>query len=193
MFVSDLHHFLDLPDDIPGPARRMAEHLGGIVRAGTAGDVGPAWESALPCPRRPGHRPCPGRMIVQRADPLAPIQWACSVCNDQGVISNWQDTPFDLRSRELAAAEPGTQIVITAGVAGALRDLPLLDLASQRRVFGIRGRGDACVLTTTVEELTGLTGRIAAEAKHEPNQRRRHRFEAAMNALNGAAEGMGPP
>ncbi|MDA8311944.1 MAG: hypothetical protein M0Z46_15310 [Actinomycetota bacterium] len=28
MFVSDLRHFLDLPDDAPGPARKMAEQLG---------------------------------------------------------------------------------------------------------------------------------------------------------------------
>ena len=110
-------------------------------------------------------------MIVQRADPLAPIQWACSVCDDQGVISNWPDSPFDLRSRGLAAAEPGTHIVIDAGVAGVLRDLPLLDLALQRRVFRIRGRGDACVLTISDEEFTGLAGSIAAEANHVTDRR----------------------
>jgi hypothetical protein len=33
MFVSDLRHFLDIPDDAPGPARKMAEHLGFVVRA----------------------------------------------------------------------------------------------------------------------------------------------------------------
>lgn len=42
--------------------RRLAEHLGSIVRAGTAGDVGPAWQTALRCRRRPGRRTCPGRM-----------------------------------------------------------------------------------------------------------------------------------
>jgi hypothetical protein len=31
--VTDLHHFLDLPADTPIPARRLAEHLGNIVRA----------------------------------------------------------------------------------------------------------------------------------------------------------------
>jgi len=40
--VTDLHHFLDLPPDTPGPARRLAEHLGYIVRAATAGDAGAA-------------------------------------------------------------------------------------------------------------------------------------------------------
>ena len=51
--VTDLHHFLDLQAGTPGPARRLAGHLGNIVRAATAGDAGTAWESALPCRRRP--------------------------------------------------------------------------------------------------------------------------------------------
>ena len=46
-----LRHFLDLSEDAPGPARRLAEHQSNIVRAATAGDVGTAWESALPCRR----------------------------------------------------------------------------------------------------------------------------------------------
>ena len=40
MLVADLRHFLDLPDDTTSPALRLAQHLGNIVRAATAGDVG---------------------------------------------------------------------------------------------------------------------------------------------------------
>ncbi len=47
MYVTDLRHFLDLPDDVPGPARRMAERLALIVRAATAGDAGLEWVSVL--------------------------------------------------------------------------------------------------------------------------------------------------
>jgi hypothetical protein len=91
--VTDLHHFLDLPPDTPGPARRLAEQLGNIVRAATAGDAGTAWQSALPCRRRPANRACPGQMIVLRTEAGAPIRWQCSRCNDTGVISNWEDSP----------------------------------------------------------------------------------------------------
>ncbi len=68
MFVSDLRHFLDIPEDAPGPTRKMAEHLGSIVRAATATKTSSAWETALPCRRRPGNRParvtlsCSGQM-----------------------------------------------------------------------------------------------------------------------------------
>ena len=40
MLVTDLYHFLDLPEDTPGPHVRLAQHLGNIVRAATAGDAG---------------------------------------------------------------------------------------------------------------------------------------------------------
>ena len=141
MLVTDLHHFLDLPEDTPGPARRLADHLGAIVRAATAGAVGTAWQTALPCRRRPAHRPCPGRLIVLRPEPAAPIRWQCSSC-DQGVINNWDDPPFDLRPRQLTLAGAVHHLIIPIEVAAALRELQLLDTDCQRLVFAIRAHRD---------------------------------------------------
>jgi hypothetical protein len=115
--VTDLHDFLDLPSDMPGPARRLAEHLGDIVRAATAADAGTAWETALRCRRRPANRACPGRMIASRTEAGAPIRWQCGVCDDTAVISNWEDSPFDPRRRGLTLAEPSTHIVIANEIA----------------------------------------------------------------------------
>jgi hypothetical protein len=187
VFVTDLHHYLDLPEDTPGPARRLAEHLSDIVRAATAGDAGTAWESALTCRRRPGNRRCPGRMIVRRTKPAAPIQWQCGACDDDGVISNWEDSPFDLRRRRLAVAGAATEIIISNQVAAALRDLRLLDVDCERLVFRTRTHNDGAVLTATAEELDELIGFVAAEANHEPNRRRQQRLDAAFRALDAAA------
>ena len=187
MFVTDLHHYLDLPEDTPGPARRLAEHLSDIVRAATAGDAGTAWESALTCRRRPGNRRCPGRMIVRRTKPAAPIQWQCGACDDDGVISNWEDSPFDLRRRRLAVAGAATEIIISNQVAAALRDLRLLDVDCERLVFRTRAHNDGAVLTATAEELDELIGFVAAEANHEPNRRRQQRLDAAFRALDATA------
>ena len=104
MLVSDLRHFLDLPDDVPGPARRLAQQLGAIVRAGTAGDAGPAWQSALPCRRRPGRRACPGRVVVARS-PDGPIRWQCSACGDAGPCGH-QSTTASSTSISKASAAP---------------------------------------------------------------------------------------
>jgi hypothetical protein len=187
MMVTDLHHFLDLPPDTPDPARRLAEHLGNIARAATSGDAGPAWESALPCRRRPANRACPGRMIVLRTEAGAPIRWQCSVCDDTGVISNWEDSPFDLRRRGLTVAETTSDIVIANETAAALRDLQLLDPDCERLVFRVRAQHQGAVLSATDEDLDELIEAVAAEANHEPNRRRQQRLDASFDALNNAA------
>lgn len=50
MLSADLRHFLDLPDDATGPARRLATQLGHLVRAAAAAEPGPAWISAPSSP-----------------------------------------------------------------------------------------------------------------------------------------------
>ena|SRR5215207_1431335 len=188
MLVTDLHHFLDLPPDAPGPARRLAEQLSNIVRAATAGDAATAWESALPCRRRPANRRCPGRIIVLRPEPPAPIRWQCSTCDDEGLISNWEDSPFDLRRRRLTLAGAVNEIVIPAEVAAALRELRLLDPDCERLVFRIRAHNDGAILAATDEDLDELIGFVAAEANHQPNRRRQQRLDNAFDALNDAAQ-----
>ena len=192
MMVTDLRHYLDLGPETPAPALRLAEQLGDIVRAGTAGDVGEEWESALPCRRRPGNRRCPGRMILLRsADASAPIRWHCSACADEGLVTNWADSPFDLRPRRLTRAERVHQIVIPTDVATALQELLLLDTDCERAVFRIRAHDAQAVLPATAEDLEELIGFVAAEANHEPNRRRQQRLDAAFDVLNDAAETTG--
>ena len=188
MMVTDLHHLLDLPDGTPGPARRLAGHLSNIVRAATAGDAGTAWESALPCRRRPGNRRCPGRMIVLRTGPAAPIRWQCSVCDDEGIISNWAGSPCDLRPRRLTLAGPVNEIVISEEAAAALRELRLPDAGCERLVFRIRAHDGGAVLPATPGDLDELIGFVAAEANHAASRRRRQRLDTALDALSDAAQ-----
>lgn len=188
MLVCDLRHFLDLPADTPGPARRLAEQLARLVRAATAAEPGAGWVSALPCQRRPGHRRCPGRMIVQRADPAGPIAWQCSACGDAGHISGWEDSPYDLRRRRPDPADQLNQIRIPDEIAETLRDLTLLDPDCERVVYGARAHGDSALLGGSDSDLDQLVGYVAAEANHEPNRRRQRRLDAAFTVLSEAAE-----
>lgn len=187
MLVADLHHFLDLPPDTPGPARRLGEHLASIVAAATAGDAHTAWESALPCRRRPANRRCLGRIIVVCTQPDTSIGWHCSRCGDDGTISNWAGSPFDLRRQQLALAKPVHDIVIDAEIAAALRTLAFLDIDCQRAVFAIQARDNSLHLAVTDTDLDELIGAVAAEANNEPNRRRQQRLDAAFDSLNTAA------
>jgi hypothetical protein len=187
MLVTDLNHLLDLPEITPGPARRLAGHLGNIVRAATAGDAGTAWESALPCRRRPASQRCAGRIIVLRTEAPAPIRWQCSVCEDEGVISNWEDSASDLRRRQLTLAEATSQVGISNEVAATLRGLQLLDTDFERLVFRIHAHNDHAILAVTDDDLDELIGFVAADANNEPSRRRQQRLDAAFDALSAAA------
>ena len=192
MFVSDLRHFLDMPDDAPGPARKMAEQLGKVVRAATAAEAGTAWVSALPCRRRPGRRSCPGHIVVFRPDLPARIEWRCDSCGDKGVISGWEGTYFDLRaSKHRRPTGTVADIVVPEEVATALRDLQLLDADCERLVYQARAADDGVVLSADGDELDELLGFVAAEANHEPNRRRQQRLDRAFAVLSDALQAIG--
>lgn len=189
MFVSDLRHFLDMPEDSPGPARKMAEHLGSIVKAATATKTGSAWETALPCRRRPGNRPCAGHIVVFRPDLPAIIDWKCSACGDEGVISGWDGSYFDLRRpRFQGPRSSASEVQVADEVCATLRDLRLLDSDCERLVFGARATTTGIVLVASEEDLDELIGYVAAEANHESNRRRQRRLDLAFAALDNALE-----
>ena len=187
MFVSDLRHFLDMPEDVPVAARRMAEHLTLIVRAATAGEGGQAWVSALPCRRRPGRRPCPGHFALFRTDVPPSVEWRCTACGDDGVIRGWERSIFDLRPRrpELVSM-PSIRAVIPAEVAATLRDLRVVDTACERLMFRARPADDGVgvELAAGDDDFEELLGYVAAEANHEEDRRRQKRLDQAFQALN---------
>jgi hypothetical protein len=125
---------------------------------------------------------------VQRSEPGSSIRWRCSVCGDEGVISNWEESPFDLRRRRLALIGAVHEIAIPNEVAAALRELRLLDTDCERLVFGIRAHNRGAILEVTDEQLDELIESVAAEANHESNRRRQQRLDAAYDALNTATQ-----
>jgi hypothetical protein len=51
------------------------------------------------------------------------------------VVSNWEESPYDLRRQQLTVASAVHEIVIGDEAAAALRELRLLDPDCERRVF----------------------------------------------------------
>jgi hypothetical protein len=185
VLVSDLRHFLGMPEDAPGPAQRMAEHLSSVVRAATARPTSSAWVSALPCRRRPGHRPCPGHIAVSRPDVPARIEWGCTSCGDEGVISGWEGSPYDLRrSGSEEARRADLQVLVPDEVAATLRGLDILDTDCERLVFRARATSEGIVLDTNAEDLDELIGYVAANANHEENRARQKRMDVAFDVLS---------
>src|SRR5438132_8839642 len=107
MWVTNLRHFLDdtgaLIESRPG---RIAAYFAEIVQIATPRMVG-AWSlSEVRCRRRPGHKLCTGRIGVRLTDTSLTVEWECPECGDAGIVSDWEDTRWDLRPRGRQLTHP---------------------------------------------------------------------------------------
>jgi len=98
-YVTDPWHFLDehglIPDKLPGPARRLILFLGRIIEEASLKPPGEAVETSPKCFRRPGRKPCPGKILAHRERQEGSILWKCTHCNVGGEIHNWVRSPWD--------------------------------------------------------------------------------------------------
>ena len=192
MLVVDLRHFLDLPADVPGPARRMADHLSRIVRAATAGDAGVSWVSALPCLRRPQRRPCPGNLALVRTEVPPAIDWRCTSCGDDGVIRGWERSAFDLRAHgSVAGSADVGRAVVAPEVTATLRTLMALDADAERLVFRATVSEEGVELTGPREAFEELLDGLAAESNAAEDRRRRKRVHDDFDLIS-ASLALGP-
>jgi len=96
-WVVDMSHW-DYPDDeanrFPARTLKFWGHFGSIVEA-TVGKSPFRPSTGIRCRRRPGKIPCLG-VIESELNPEGnELHWWCSVCGDNGRISNWAGTRWD--------------------------------------------------------------------------------------------------
>ncbi len=182
MFVSDLRHFLDVDDDSPAPARRMATHLGAIVKAATATDAGQSWVSGIACTRRPRRRACPGRIELHRREVPPSIRWECIACGDEGIIHGWEDSYADLRTTREAPDPESIRLIVPYETADLLRSVLFLDADVERLVHRGRASVGGVEMSGDMAVVGDLLDAVAAEASREPNPRRRKHLDALLNA-----------
>ena len=110
-------------------------------------------------------------------------------CGDEGVISGWERSPFDLRPASIDDVR-GDEIraVITAEVAATLRSLMVVDSACERMIFGASVSDGGVVLEGDLDDLDELVGYVAAEANHEADRRRQRRLDSACDVLRDVVE-----
>lgn len=189
MFVSDLRHFLDMPDNAPTPAKRLGLQLMAIVRAATARPAGSGARSALGCIRRPGRRPCEGFVVVFRRT-NGEIAWSCDACGDEGVIHGWEGSPGDVSGLDdgYAEGDPVT-VVIARELFDVVRGVLLLDDACELLIARAEGSRAGVVLTGRTSAFEELVEYIASEANAESDRRRMRLLDEACAAIEAALVG----
>jgi hypothetical protein len=116
-------HYLDAEGclaDMPAPARNLANHLGAIVSALTSQPRGELRQTSVRCRRRPGRRPCAGQIWAVIEVDSGQISWECPACGDNGVIHQWEETPWDQTPDGQGSPARPKDRPTEAGVAGRI-------------------------------------------------------------------------
>lgn len=191
-WVIAMHHFSDVRE-ISNPhttpeARRIGEYFGSIVEAASTWNVvGIPKDSAIRCRRRPGHRPCPGHIRFLR-EANDSIEWTCSSCDDNGVITEWKGTPWDLSHIEWDDDDGSDEVscVLTPDEYRAIESSVLIDEEATRTLRAAFTSAEGIRITGCGQEMEHLMDWVAAEANHESDRRRRLMLHRAFLKLDAA-------
>ena len=99
-WIIDITHYLSnnkLKTKMSVPAKKYAEYIECIITITTINKSGIEHKTTISCKRRPHRKPCTGKLIVYCESSTSKITCYCPVCGDNGIISNWQGTRWDLR------------------------------------------------------------------------------------------------
>jgi hypothetical protein len=191
MYVIDLRHFegIEFEPGIPGPALRLAVFVRRVVRAETAVlEPGPRL-TPLSCRRRPGHRPCPGRLLVVWGDGPYGIRWRCPSCGDDGMIDGWKGSRFDLSGAALdqyVEQASGVTIAVPEDGHRLLLDHVVGDPACELMLYSARQCATGVELSAGDDTWRELIGLVASDASLSASRDRRHRLRAIHSQLESA-------
>jgi hypothetical protein len=141
-----------------------------------------AIRSKTACRRRPGRRRCSGWLRIARQEIPARIPWECNRCADAGVVHS----PYDLRPPQPLHEQALIGIELPAEEHAELRRLELLDLTSERLVWGPTARTTAWCWSSLRTISTTWPAFVAAEANHLQDRRRQRRLDEALGKLEAA-------
>lgn len=190
LYVTDMRHFdgiEQMTDKASSPARKLAMYMGAIVGAASAGGAGRVLATPLPCQRRPDRRPCPGTLLVRRTEVPPTIVWVCPSCGDEGVISGWEETIWNLGP----AYEPSAPVEVRLDWDRyrALAAVMTFDADVERIVRSAEVDGDAVVLRADAEDLDLLIGAVTAESNNETSAKRRRALDEVSQMVEEAISG----
>ena len=106
MWVIDIRHMLD--DNQSGPAiprlKLKVQKLAEIITYATAKEAGVSLAVQPLCWRKPKRKPCPGELEISLNPDTEQIHWLCPECGDEGVLTGWRGSIWDVSDFSLDLA-----------------------------------------------------------------------------------------
>lgn len=189
-WVTDVQHLVpECVEDAPAPAKRRAAFTRAVAEAATSRVAQEPWVSAVPCVARVSRRLCRGRIRIVSSTPES-IEWCCTHCPENGVITGHVGTTSDL-----SAYAPEGKLVCW-GIDDAERDFLREHTADTFKLRGIiaRARPHADVpglllINATVEELDEMYTLVEGLTDIMPRGRRRELLDGLRASLCNSMDG----
>jgi hypothetical protein len=198
MLITNILHLegADSREPLPAAFLKLRDHLHHIVQAATSVEHA-HFVTGIPCRRRMNRKPCAGLIVVERTDVPGPfIHWLCDACKDEGRISDFKESLYNLSRRpsslgkEIDPGEKRLSVDLTCAEykAWIQGDLIPYDPDSMRLIYSAYADGEGVVLTGWEGDLDFLRDATAADANHEPNRRRGKLMDSIFRKLTAALE-----
>ncbi len=183
-YITDLTHFLDdnglPPVDAPRRMLRMLAFLGSIVRAGSSHPVGTQFPSAIPCRRRPCHR----RGLTIANESNGNIRWECPDCGENGYISKWQGSDYDLSAAVGPDAGVRVGMLVSPEEHKWLSEIMTNTQEEDAIIAGGVVTDQGVRVSGRPEDFDLLLGSIVFDANHTKSAKRRRALHAIHDRLD---------
>ncbi len=158
---------------VPVPGTPLARFVARMVMAAGAHPAGSEVATFLACRRRPGRRPCRGRLVLRRQEVPPTVDWSCPRCGDSGVLSFEKGFPEHLL-RSPVPPEAQREVVLTAdeyrAALGACESPE-----TEAVILSAVARGDQASLRLADSELVLLSAELLGVLTFgKPGRARRH-------------------
>lgn len=115
------------------------------------------------------------------------IAWACDVCGDEGVITGWEGSPSDVSQLDDSDVDGDPiAVVLPSELFDRVREVLILDAASELLVARAEGSSAGVVLAGTSGSFEELVEYVASEANAEADRRRARLLDEACAVLEAA-------
>jgi hypothetical protein len=105
--ITDFRHLPEIDSDEIATGRSLPAFLARIVIVASLEGPTARVRSPIRCRCRPGRRACPGVILISRHARYSEVEWRCSECEFNGMITHWEGSTADHSER----AAPKVEVV----------------------------------------------------------------------------------
>lgn len=191
-WMSDLTHFLDEnglpPVDAPQELHEALGFFVAVTQAGSSHLDNNQFCSTVLCRNDRSSKPCGGHLMISRR-PDGVIHWHCPKCREQGYISNWQGTTYDLSDTVEPDPAQRVSVLVTRKEYELLGKITTTSREENAIISGTVSTPDGVLLNGGFEGFELLLGSIAATANHEDDVRLQRAMDRAYGKFERLIEG----